>query len=146
MRTLLLCGALLWLITYGSWVVAANLPSGYADFKRECSDCHMPFPPQMLPQRSWKQLLSHLDQHFNADASLDAKATSNISNFLQNYAADSANGGRLGYFISHNIAAGETPLRITDTRGWRRIHGEIRPSAWTSDKVKTRSNCLACHR
>jgi len=145
MRTTVLTSTLLCLIIPGS-VFATTLPAGYTEFKKECSDCHMPFPPQMLPKRSWKKLLSHLDQHFETDAGLDAKTTSTIEHFLQSYAADSSNGGRLGYFIAHSIAATQTPLRITGTQGWRRIHGEIRPSVWSSDKIKTRSNCLACHR
>ncbi len=146
MRNNLLIGTLICLIAYGSTATAAKPPAGYTAFKKECGDCHMPFPPQMLPKRSWHQLLTHLDQHFNEDASLDPKTTTDISTFLQNYSADSANGGRLGHYMNNSISASKTPLRITDTRGWRRIHGEIRPSAWTSDKIKTRSNCLGCHR
>jgi len=145
MRTTLLASTLLYLIVLGS-ASAATPPVGYTSFTKECSDCHMPFPPQMLPQRSWKKLIAHLDQHFGTDASIDSKITSDISHFLQNYAADSTHGGRLGYFMNRSIAAIKTPLRITETLGWRQIHGEIRSSAWTSKKVKTRSNCLACHR
>jgi len=124
---------------------AAVAPSGAKQFKSECSGCHMAFPPQMLPDRSWNTILGHLDQHFGEDASVDEATRKQIGNFLHAYAADSRNGGRTGRYFMRYIGKG-TPLRITETRAWRRIHGEVRRSAWSDPRVKTRSNCMACHR
>jgi len=126
-------------------VAAAVGPAGAKAFKTECSACHMAFPPQMLPDRSWQAILGHLDKHFGEDASVDDATRKQLGTFLHAYAADSSHGGRTGRFFMRSIGSG-TPLRITETKAWRRIHGEVRRSAWTNPRVKTRSNCLACHR
>jgi len=124
---------------------AAVGPAGAKEFKHECSACHMAFPPQMLPDRSWQAILGHLDQHFGEDASVDQTTRKQIGGFLHAYAADGRNGGRVGRYFMRTIGS-KTPLRITETKAWRRIHDEVRRSAWSDPRVKTRSNCLACHR
>ena len=45
-------------------------PIDNAATQKECSACHIAFPPQMLPMRSWQSLLGHLSSHFGEDASL----------------------------------------------------------------------------
>jgi len=37
--------------------------------RKECGSCHMAFPPQFLPRRSWQKLVATLADHFweNAD-------------------------------------------------------------------------------
>jgi len=39
--------------------------------KTECSDCHMAYPPILLPQASWEKIMGNLSDHFGDDASLD---------------------------------------------------------------------------
>ena len=41
----------------------------------------------------------------------------------------------------------ETPLRITEMPWWIRAHNEeVSPSAFTNPKVRSKANCIACHR
>ena len=45
---------------------------------KECAACHMAFPPQMLPARSWEALMGDLANHFGENAQLDAAAAADI--------------------------------------------------------------------
>lgn len=104
-------------------------------WKTECSGCHLAFPPGALPAASWKKIMGGLDKHFGTDASLGAKETAGITDFLVKHA-------------SNRWSANTAPLRITETQWYKSIHmrGEINPSVWKRASIKTPSNCQACHR
>jgi nitrate/TMAO reductase-like tetraheme cytochrome c subunit len=102
-----------------------------AKFAGECSACHVAYPARFLPAKTWTRLMSSLDKHFGSDASLDEQTRREIESYL---AANA--GGR------------EDPqsMRITDTRWFRREHTEeMDPAVFKSPKVKSASNCGACH-
>ena len=100
----------------------------------ECGGCHLAYPPGLLPARSWRQMMSGLDQHFGADASLDPAAAAEIGAYLERY---SGTGKRVQ-------GAGKT-LRITDTAWFVREHDEVPAAAWKHAAVKSAANCAACH-
>jgi nitrate/TMAO reductase-like tetraheme cytochrome c subunit len=102
-------------------------------WKSECASCHMAYPPQLLPGSSWRKLMSNLDKHFGTDASLDPKAVVEISAFLEKNAARETG------------ASSKPVLRITETRWFMHEHDEVPNSVWRSAKVKSPSNCMACH-
>ncbi|MEK6662369.1 MAG: diheme cytochrome c [Pseudomonadota bacterium] len=114
----------------GEHLYSANNPK----WKTECSACHLAYPPQLLPAESWRAMMTQLDKHFGADASLDAKTAAEISAFLQ------ANAGR-----NKREATGKSPLRITETRWFKQEHDEVPARVWSSAAVKQPSNCAACH-
>ncbi len=102
-------------------------------WKAECGSCHVAYPPSLLPADSWHVLMSGLDKHFGVDASVDAKTAAEIDSFLQR------NAGR-------NRGTSAKPiLRITETAWFRHEHDEVGASVWKNPKVKTASNCAACH-
>jgi hypothetical protein len=102
-------------------------------WKAECGGCHVAYPPQMLPVRSWHALMSGLDKHFGTDASLDPQTAAEISVFLE------GNAGR------ERTPAAQPVLRITETPWFMREHDEVPPGVWKSANVGSRSNCGACH-
>jgi hypothetical protein len=102
-------------------------------WKEECGSCHIAYPPRMLPASSWKQIMSSLDKHFGSDASLDKKTADQITAFLER------NAGR------ERAVFGEPNLRITKSRWFLHEHDEISARTWHSPKVKSPSNCEACH-
>ena len=102
-------------------------------WKAECGGCHVAYPPQMLPARSWRALMSGLDNHFGTDASLDPQRATDIRAFLER------NAGR------ERIPAAQPVLRITETSWFVREHDEVPARAWKSATVKSPSNCGACH-
>ena len=56
---------------------------------KECGACHMAFPPQMLPAKSWEKIVDGLAGHFGEDASLDAATSAHIKDYHMTNAADS---------------------------------------------------------
>jgi hypothetical protein len=120
-------------------------PVDHAATVKECGACHLVFPPQMLPQRSWAKIMAGLDDHFGESASLDSKARDDIAAYLASQAAD-APGAAEGKRFLRRLAETDVPMRITETPWWIRAHSEINPSRYASEKVKSRANCAACHR
>jgi nitrate/TMAO reductase-like tetraheme cytochrome c subunit len=107
----------------------ANNPT----WKAECGSCHLAYPPQLLPATYWRAIMIGLDKHFGSDASLDAKVAAEVGAFLEK------NSGR------ERAPYGKPDLRITKSRWFIHEHDEIARSVWISQKVKSASNCSACH-
>ncbi len=118
-------------------------PTPEETFNTECSACHMAYPAQFLPARSWQAITGDLANHFGEDASLDPAATKIITDYLIANAADSQNGYPR---VLRGISATDTPLRITETPWWIRSHREVSASRFAQPNVKSKSNCVACHR
>lgn len=104
-------------------------------WRAECSACHIAFPPALLPADDWLEIMSRLDRHFGADASLDPKTREQISNYLdRNGGANRIFGGR-----------GEELPRITATDWFARKHqSAIR--LLRKGRVKSLADCAACHK
>jgi len=114
--------------------------------RKECGSCHMAFPPEFLPARSWQKLVDTLSNHFGEDASLGETQRQAVLAYLTANAADSPRAGREGLKFLQNIAAEQTPLRITDTPRWVKKHREVKAEKWKRPDVNSKSNCIACHK
>ncbi|MDQ6968557.1 MAG: diheme cytochrome c [Mariprofundaceae bacterium] len=114
-------------------------------YKNECSSCHFAYPAGFLPKRSWIKIMTTLDDHFGEDAELDAQDAQGIETYLLNNAADQRP-NRFSRSIMRSIDSRTTPLRITKTPYFRHRHREI-PTRMVEGNAKVRSfsNCLACH-
>jgi predicted CxxxxCH...CXXCH cytochrome family protein len=100
-------------------------------YANECGSCHLAFPPQLLPARSWRALAAGLGDHFGQNAEVDAKALAPLESFLV------ANAGK--------DPGGPVPLRITGLSWWQREHRKIDPSVFARKAVTSAANCAACH-
>lgn len=107
-----------------------------ATWQTECSACHMAYPPGLLPADSWKSMMNNLQDHFGTDASLDQETVNQILPFLEQNASQRA---------PEMTKKGEPVLRITETSWFKHEHDEISKATWSSAKVKSASNCMACH-
>lgn len=110
---------------------ALRTSAPWKQYASECGSCHLAFPPDLLPARSWSALLGGLDAHFGQNAELAAAARKPLEAFLR------ANAGR--------DQAGAAPLRITSLPWWRREHRELAAAVFVRKAVLSRANCLACH-
>lgn len=116
----------------------------HAVYRQECGDCHMAYPPPLLPAGSWKTIMDSLDEHFGDNAELDAARATEISAYL---ARHSAGEDRSAYSDRAARAAGGTqPLRITATDYFVGQHHEI-PRKMVEDNagIGRFSRCEACH-
>ena len=108
-------------------------PKAYAT---ECASCHIAFPPGLMTARDWAKTLEELSKHFGTDASLTPAELADISTYVQRNAA--ANESK--------YSATSTPPRLTKSAWFERKHVRKLPAdVWTNPKVKTASNCMACH-
>jgi hypothetical protein len=103
-------------------------------FKAECGGCHLPFPPALLTAPDWKRVMAHLDKHYGDNAGLDGKTRREIEDFLVRNAA-----------IRSRMAGEGDPPRLTRTEWFRREHRRVPQALWRDARVKSASNCPACH-
>lgn len=107
------------------------VPAAYA---QECASCHAAYPPGLLPARSWQRVMSGLERHYGADASLDPATVQQLSAWLQSYAG------------TYKRAAQEPPQdRITRSAWFERKHRKVETAVWRLPSVKSAANCAACH-
>ena len=105
-----------------------------ASYEAECASCHMAYPPALLSQQSWKNVMSGLSKHFGTDASLDPKTQTELINWLVKNAATRQ---------KYSETAPEN--RITKTSWFIRKHDEVKPDVWKRASIKSPANCGACH-
>jgi hypothetical protein len=105
-----------------------------ATWQKECSGCHIAYPPGFLPAASWQKVMDGLDKHFGSDATLTPAEKQEVTTFLVKFASSGWSGAA-------------APLRITETSGFRRKHegDEVPAGVWKRASVKSAANCLACH-
>lgn len=104
-----------------------------ATTKAECSDCHIAYAPGLLPAKSWKAIMTTLDDHFGEDASLPADTAATIEAYLVGNSND-----------TWGKAAEGTPMRITQLAWFKHEHSrEVSKKAMA--RAKSMSNCAACH-
>jgi len=103
-------------------------------YQTECAACHIAYPPGMLPPASWERLMRDLPRHFGTDASLDAAAVGELSQWLTAHAG------------TYRRVREEPPQdRITRSAWFQRKHDEVPASTWKLPAVRSPANCAACH-
>ncbi len=102
-------------------------------WRSECGSCHMAFPPSLLSGAEWQLIMSALDQHFGANASLDPAARQEVLAWLQRHSATTRASGQ----------SEELP-RIT-TRDWFEAKHRSAIRLWNRGKIKTLADCASCH-
>lgn len=105
-------------------------PVTHAATLEECGECHMAFPPALLPAASWRKVMAGLADHFGEDASLEPALAAEIERYLV------ANAGRRG---DGNLT------RISEQRWFRHEH-DFAASVWQRPEIRSKANCEACHK
>jgi hypothetical protein len=137
------CAAVL---TWASMAWAMTVPKiEHAATLKECGACHMVYSPQLLPQRSWDAIMSHLDDHFGEVATLDEPTRLDVLSYLLANAID-APGSKAGDRLLRGVRPDEVPQRVTDLPWFKRRHGEVNFTNIKSTPVKSASNCIGCHK
>ncbi len=110
---------------------------------KECGSCHFAYQPEFLPSRSWKKIVSNLEDHFGTDASLESEDLESIEEFLITNAGDKTELKAKKFALSSD--RGDIPVRITDLPYFKKEHKEIDKNAVKNEKIKSFANCSACH-
>jgi len=108
---------------------------------KECGDCHMAFAPETMTRVVWRKIMGDLSNHFGEDASLDAITVQHILAYHEANASD----------VSDTRAAmkwtADAPFsRLTEGARFIEKHADCGADVWTDPKVKSKSNCQACHK
>lgn len=131
-----------------AWIASTLPPKGIhvavpdQGWQRECSACHMAFPPALLPAAAWKLLVAGLADHFGEDASLDNVTAASIESYLVANAAETQDS-----LPAHQFRAvdAQHPIEITATPFWKRKHGAMPASLFARKSIGAPQNCSACH-
>lgn len=112
-------------------------------FVNECASCHTLYPPSLLPKESWSALMGDLSNHFGDDASLDPSDHQTILAYLLAHSAETST-QEMSIKMMQSLEKRDM-IAITQTPFWKKRHKNIASDVFTSDKVKSRANCKACH-
>ena len=138
--------ALTWTaVNVGTRQPIPNMPVSQIDtlVEDECTACHILFHPSLMPAEKWDRMMLGLDDHFGEDASLDPQDTAEIRDWLMDHAA-----GNVDTRAAHVLAFGmkDSELSLSGSESWRLIHEDLNDSVFENPKVRSKSNCSACHR
>lgn len=114
-------------------------------YRDECDSCHFAFQPGLLPEKSWRKMMTGLEDHFGDNAELDAATQKSLLDYLVANSADKSNYKR-SRRIAESLRPDEAPLRVSDTLYFQRKHDEIPIRFVAGNKeVGSYSKCEACH-
>jgi len=138
--------------SFWSWLISFKRQKGIAVIKdeiynEECSACHFAYQPGLLPERSWRRLLTAkaLEDHFGENAELDDETRLHIIDVVVKNASDKSYYKRAKK-IRISIPKDEAPMRITKVPYIKEKHHEVTEEVLaTSTKIKTLSFCDKCH-
>lgn len=133
------------------WVAGFAGPTGVRAvdnplYAAECGSCHFAYQPGLLPEASWRKLMTQLSDHFGENAELAPETQKLIAEYLIQNAAE-RDPGRIALGMLRSTGAQSEPVqRITETSYFIRQHNELPPRLWRDNpKVGSMSNCSACH-
>ena len=122
------------------------LPGKDPAYVKECGTCHFPYPPGLLPARSWIRQLDRMQKHFGETVQLSADTRAALQEYLTRNAADVSpyEGSKA---MMEKVSESRTPYRFSDVPLFRQMHTVIWEVINTKPKVKvkTLANCNACH-
>ena len=115
-------------------------------YVKECGSCHFAYSPGLLPARSWNLHMDRLEKHFGEVVTLQPATRDTIKRYLVENAADVSPYEGSQYFMA-KIKADATPYRFMEVPLYREMHRIIQEviSIKTKVKVRTLTNCNACH-
>jgi hypothetical protein len=133
------------------WLDGLAAPTGVKPvdnplYAAECGSCHFAYQPGLLPEASWRKLMSGLAEHFGESAELSPEVQQLLADYLIENAAERDSGKIARGILRTAVQQGEPVQRITETGYFLRQHDEL-PARVSRDnpKVGSMSNCSACH-
>ncbi len=111
--------------------VSPTRPPSYVS---ECGSCHVPYPPNLLSDGGWYEIMSSLPSHFGENVKPEEPVRHQIERYLVNQAGSS----------DYRFRSQTDPPRLTNTLWFRRTHGEVK-TYLANPKVGSSANCMACH-
>lgn len=127
----------------GRHAEAPAVPARNEAYEASCGGCHWAYAPQLLPKKSWENLLASLGDHFGNSVELSGPERAAVSNHLLNNAADGS-ATRISRKVMHSLG-GAVPSRVVDVPCIQRKHRKLAPEILARKGVGGLANCTACH-
>jgi len=108
-----------------------------------CGSCHWAYAPQLLPKKSWENMLASLGDHFGAEVTLSEQDKRAVANHLLSNAAD-VSSTEIGRKVMRSLR-GATPSRVVEVHYILKKHRELAPEVFARKGVGGLANCIACH-
>lgn len=117
----------------------------YPQYQKQCGECHLAYPPALLPRSSWQALMGGLGDHFGDNAEIEPQEAAALKDYLARHAAGPGKGD-YSERMWRATQGQASPLRISETDYFLGKHHEI-PLQQVKDnpQVKSYSQCQACH-
>ena len=112
-------------------------------FAKECASCHILYPPNLLPRKSWETMMSNLENHFGDDASINEESNKEILAFLVKSSAETSTTKASWKFL--NSIENKDIIALTKTTFWEKKHKDIPKELFLNKDIKNKANCKACH-
>ena len=112
-------------------------------FEKECAACHILYPPNLMPKKSWELMMGDLENHFGDDASIDEESNKNILAFLVKNSAETSTMQASWNFL--NSIGDKDIIALTKTTFWEKKHKDIPKELFENKEIKSKANCKACH-
>ena len=112
-------------------------------FTKECASCHILYPPNLLPRKSWETMMSNLENHFGDDASINEESNKGILAFLVKNSAETSTTKASWKFL--NSIENKDIIALTKTTFWEKKHKDIPKELFLHKEIKSKANCKACH-
>jgi mono/diheme cytochrome c family protein len=108
-----------------------------------CGSCHWAYAPQLLPKKSWENMLASLGDHFGSEVTLSEQDKRAVANHLLSNAAD-VSSTEIGRKVMRSLR-GATPSRVVEVHYILKKHRELAPEVFARKGVGGLANCIACH-
>ncbi|MCF6206559.1 MAG: cytochrome b/b6 domain-containing protein [Sulfurovum sp.] len=137
------------LFTNNVFVASHNVKQDYAtlheEFYNECGSCHMIYPPNLLPKKSWIAMMKDLENHFGDDASIDDSLNHSILAFLIKKSAENSTSQASLNILKSLKDVNKTVIAISKTPYWDEAHKDVDDELFNSEQVLSKANCKVCH-
>lgn len=114
-------------------------------WRKECGACHFAFPPELMPERTWRHIFANLEHHYGQDAWLPQRTRDTLARYAITHSAEHVP-TKAGFLLWHRAKPDTIPLRITASPYWKHLHGRIPAAVFRRPEIGDRTNCGACHR
>lgn len=116
-----------------------------ATYLKECGSCHFAYQPDLLPSKSWENIIGSLDKHFGENAELTEDKQKMVLTYLSSHAAEHSTSWYAVKFMK-SLKTGTIPAKISEVPYFVKEHREV-PKKLIADNadVKSLSFCNKCH-
>lgn len=114
-------------------------------YNEECGSCHFAYQPGLLPKRSWRKIMTNLEDHYGDNAELDSLDQQVLLDYVIDNSADNAP-YRRSRKIMRSMVSSFIPERIINIPYIKRKHKDI-PNRFIqgNKEIQSMSQCEKCH-